>query len=320
MDIFEEIVLAGGKVVRECDLLIVGAGVAGLTAGLFGAKYGLNTIVVDKLMPGSQIINVDSIQNFPGFPDGISGAELGPIIQQQAMSAGADFVYDEIEGIVQFPDYKMATGGSAQYKTKSVIISVGSALKMLGVPGENFFEGKGVSHCASCDGPLFMKEDVAVIGAGDSGMEEALTLTEYVSKVYLVCRAEDLTGHRALQTEVRKNSQIEILVNTEVTEIYGNESVSGLRTRNTKTNMENDFAVSGVFVYVGLNPNTDNYRGLLKIDKTGHINVNLSLMTSIPGIFAAGDAREGSSSQLISAAGDGATAAISAFKFITNKY
>tara|TARA_B100001559_G_C16491036_1_gene618443 strand:+ start:928 stop:1848 length:921 start_codon:yes stop_codon:yes gene_type:complete len=304
--------------VRECDLLVVGAGVAGLTAGLFGAKYGLNTIVADKLMPGSQIINVENILNFPGFPDGISGAELGPIIQQQAMSAGAEFVYEEIEGVVQFPDHKMVKGDSEQYRTKAIIISAGSELKSLGIPGENEFDGRGVSHCASCDGPLYMKEEVAVIGAGDSGMEEALTLTEYTRKVYLVCKSENLTGHKALQDEVRKNSQIEILVNTEVVSIYGKDSVEGLITKNIKTNLQNDFPLSGVFVYVGLNPNSDTYRGLLKMDKSGHICVNLQLMTSIQGIFAAGDIREHSSSQLISAAGDGATAAISAFNFITS--
>ncbi|MAX10795.1 MAG: thioredoxin-disulfide reductase [Chloroflexi bacterium] len=303
---------------RECDLLVVGAGVAGLTAGLFGAKYGLNTIVADKLMPGSQIINVENILNFPGFPDGISGAELGPIIQQQAMSAGAEFVYEEIEGVVQFPDHKMVKGDSEQYRTKAIIISAGSELKSLGIPGENEFDGRGVSHCASCDGPLYMKEEVAVIGAGDSGMEEALTLTEYTRKVYLVCKSENLTGHKALQDEVRKNSQIEILVNTEAVSIYGKDSVEGLITKNIKTNLQNDFPLSGVFVYVGLNPNSDTYRGLLKMDKSGHICVNLQLMTSIQGIFAAGDIREHSSSQLISAAGDGATAAISAFNFITS--
>ena len=302
--------------VRECDLLIVGAGVAGLTAGLFGARYGLNTIVADKLMPGAQIINVENIQNFPGFPEGISGAELGPIIQQQAMAAGAEFVYEEIEGVVQFPDHKMVKGDSEQYKAKAVIISAGSELRSLGVPGEETFEGKGVSHCASCDGPLYIKEEVAVIGTGDSGLEEALTLTEYVSKVYLVSKSEGLTGHKALQNEVRNNSQIEILVNTEVLNIYGEDSVKGIITKNTKTNLENDFPVSGVFIYVGLNPNSDTYRGLLKMDNTGHINVNLQLMTSVPGIFAAGDIRENSSSQLISSAGDGATAAIAAFNFI----
>mgnify|MGYP002815180905 CR=1 FL=1 len=302
--------------VRECDLLVIGAGVAGLTAGLFGARYGLNTIVTDKLMPGAQIINVESIQNFPGFPEGISGAELGPIIQQQAMGAGAKFAYEEIVGIVQFPDHKIVTGVSEQYKTKAVIISSGSTLRSLGVPGEELFEGKGVSHCASCDGPLFMKEEVAVIGSGDSGLEEALTLTEYVSKVYLMCRSEDLTGHRALQDAVRKNSQIEILVNTEIVNIYGEESVNGIITKNTKTNLQNDFPLSGVFIYVGLNPNSDAYRGLIRMDKSGHINVDLDLMTSVPGVFAAGDIRECSSSQLISAAGDGATAAIGAFNFI----
>ena len=273
---------------RECDLLVVGAGVAGLTAGLFGAKYGLNTIVADKLMPGSQIINVENILNFPGFPDGISGAELGPIIQQQAMSAGAEFVYEEIEGVVQFPDHKMVKGDSEQYRTKAIIISAGSELKSLGIPGENEFDGRGVSHCASCDGPLYMKEEVAVIGAGDSGMEEALTLTEYTRKVYLVCKSENLTGHKALQDEVRKNSQIEILVNTEAVSIYGKDSVEGLITKNIKTNLQNDFPLSGVFVYVGLNPNSDTYRGLLKMDKSGHICVNLQLMTSIQGILQLG--------------------------------
>ena len=287
-------------------------------------RFGLScvdtgyTIVADKLMPGSQIINVENILNFPGFPDGISGAELGPIIQQQAMSAGAEFVYEEIEGVVQFPDHKMVKGDSEQYRTKAIIISAGSELKSLGIPGENEFDGRGVSHCASCDGPLYMKEEVAVIGAGDSGMEEALTLTEYTRKVYLVCKSENLTGHKALQDEVRKNSQIEILVNTEVVSIYGKDSVEGLITKNIKTNLQNDFPLSGVFVYVGLNPNSDTYRGLLKMDKSGHICVNLQLMTSIQGIFAAGDIREHSSSQLISAAGDGATAAISAFNFITS--
>lgn len=302
---------------KECDLLIIGGGIAGLTAGLFGARYGMHTIVVEKLMTGSQIINVESIENYPGFPEGISGAELSPIIQQQAMFVGAEFVFDEIENLVQSNGFKMATGTMDRYKAKTVIIATGSNLKKLNISGEEKYLGRGVSHCASCDGPLYMKQEVAVIGTGDSGLEEALTLTEYTSKIYLICKGEKLTGQKHLQDKLRKHPSVEVLFNTEVTAILGEEAMTGFKTKNTKTNFENEFSAKGIFIYVGLSPQSGIFQGFLKMDKTGHINVDLSLQTSVAGVYAAGDVREQSSSQLIASSGDGATAAISAFRYVS---
>ena len=301
------------------DVLIVGAGVAGMTAGMYAARYGLRTGIVERLMGGASIINIEKIENFPGFPEGISGAELGPAVQEQAMNAGANFIMGETAKVAKDGDYRVVYSDAGQLRAKAVIIAAGSTLRQLGIPGEEEFFGRGVSQCATCDGPLYMNQVVAVVGGGDSAADEAVTLTEYAERVLLIHRRDQLRAHQALTDRIGGNRKIEVVWNTVIEEVVGSDTVSGLRLRNVVTNMENAIELSGLFVYVGLEPNSGLVDGLLKTDNAGHIPVNVSMETNVPGVYAVGDLRQNSNSQLVSAAGDGATAAVAAFKYISTK-
>ena len=299
------------------DVLIVGGGVAGMTAGMYAANYGLRTVIVERMMGGASIINIEKIDNFPGFPEGISGAELGPAVQEQAMNAGADFIMGETSKIAKDGDYRVVSSDAGELRAKTVIIAVGSTLRRLGIPGEEEFFGRGVSQCATCDGPLYMNQIVAVVGGGDSAADEALTLTEYAERVLLVHRRDYFKAQKSLVDRVSDNRKIEVVWNTVIEEVLGPDTVSGIRMRNTVTNLENVMELSGLFVYVGLEPNSSLVDGLLKADNAGHIPTGVSMETEVPGVYAIGDLRQNSSSQLVSAAGDGATAAIAAYKYIS---
>ena len=290
-----------------------------MTAAMYAGNHGLRTGIVERMMGGASIINIEKIDNFPGFPEGISGAELGPAVQEQAMNAGADFIMGETTNVTTDGDYRVVTTDSGSIRTKSVIIAAGSTLKQLGIPGEEEYFGRGVSQCATCDGPLYMNQVVAVVGGGDSAADEALTLTEYCERVLLVHRRDELRAQKSLVDRVTENTKIEIVWNTVIEEILGSDTVSGLRLRNVVTNLENVVELSGLFVYIGLEPNAGLVDGLLKTDNAGHIPTNISMETSVPGVYAVGDLRQNSSSQLVSAAGDGATAAIAAFKYVAGK-
>ena len=304
---------------NDYDVLIIGGGLAGLTAGMCSARYGLRTGLIEQMMGGAQIINQDKIENFPGFPQGISGAELGPSVQEQAMDAGAEFIMAEATGITRNGDYKVVSCDGGFYRAKAAIVATGSSRRRLGVPGEEQFDGRGVSHCATCDGPFYMRQTVGVVGGGDSGADEALTLAEYADRIFLFHRQDQLGAQKVLQDRLLRHPKIEVLWNTEVQAILGEESVSGVRGHNVVTNLDTMVDLSGLFVYVGLEPNSDIVKGLVNQDNSGHIQVGLSMETSVPGIYAAGDIRQNSASQLVSSAGDGATAAISAFKYIRGK-
>ena len=301
------------------DVLIVGGGVAGMTAGMYAANYGLRTGIVERMMGGASIINIEKIDNFPGFPEGISGAELGPAVQEQAMNAGADFIMGDTTKITKDGDYRVVSSDAGELRAKTVIIAAGSTLRQLGIPGEEEYFGRGVSQCATCDGPLYMNQVVAVAGGGDSAADEALTLTEYCERVLLIHRTDQLSAQQSLIDRVGENHKIEVVWNTVVEEVLGADTISGLRLRNVVTNMENAMELSGLFVYIGLEPNTSLVDGLLKTDNAGHIPANISMETEVPGVYAIGDLRQNSSSQLVSAAGDGATAAVAAFKYISSE-
>ena len=305
--------------VDNYDVLIVGSGLAGMTAGMYAARYGLRTGIVERMMGGASIINIEKIENFPGFPEGISGAELAPAVQEQAMNAGADFIMGETAKIFRDGDYRVVSSDAGEHRAKAVIIAAGSTLRQLGIPGEEEFFGRGVSQCATCDGPLYMNQVVAVVGGGDSAADEALTLSEYAEHVLLIHRRNQFRAQKALTDRVGANRKIEVIWNTVIEEVLGSGTVSGLRMRNIVTNLENVIDLSGLFVYVGFEPNSGIVDGLLKTDNAGHIPVNVSMETQVPGVYAVGDLRQNSSSQLVSAAGDGATAAVAAFKYISTK-
>ncbi|MCI0824006.1 MAG: FAD-dependent oxidoreductase [Chloroflexi bacterium] len=304
---------------NDYDVLIIGGGLAGMTAAMYAAQYGLRTGLIERMMGGAQIINIEKIENFPGFPQGVSGAELAPAVQEQAMNAGAEFIMAEVSGIARAGEHKTVASDAGEYRAKAVIVAAGSTLRKLGIPGEEELFGRGVSQCATCDGPLFMNEVVGVAGGGDSALDEALTLTDYAEKVMVFHRRDQLRAYKAIQDRVHNHRKIEMVWNTLVEEVLGEDTVSAVRVRNVVTNIENVVGLSGLFVFVGLEPNSSVVDGLVKVDNAGHIPVNISMQTEVAGLYAVGDIRQNSVSQLASAAGDGATAAISAFRYIRSK-
>ena len=304
---------------NDYDVLVIGAGLAGMTAAMYASRYGMRTGLMERMMGGAHIINIESIENFPGFPQGVSGAELGPAVQEQAMDAGAEFIMGEVESISRDGDFKLVETDSGGYRAKAVIVAAGSSLKQLGIPGEEEMFGRGVSHCATCDGPLYMEQVVGVVGGGDSAVDEALTLTEYADRVLLFHRRDQLRAHQAIQDRLLNNRKIEVVWNTVVEEVLGEDTVTAVRTRDVATKAENVVSLTGLFVYVGLEPNSSLVSNLVEVDNAGHIPVNISMETPVAGLYAVGDIRQNSVSQLASAVGDGATAAISAFNFIRTK-
>ena len=301
------------------DLLIVGGGLAGMTAGMYAARYGLSTGLIERMMGGAQIINVERIENFPGFPEGIAGAELAPALQEQAMNAGVEFIMDEATQVTRDGDFKQVVGDGGSYRARAVIIATGSRLRSAGIPGEERLRDRGVSHCATCDGPMSMGQTVGVVGGGDSAADEALTLTEYADRVLLFHRRDELRAQQTLRERLLEHPKIDIHWNTQVTEVLGEDSVTGVRLRDSASGRDSEVALNSLFIYVGLEPNSELVRGLVKSDNAGHIPVNLSMETEEPGLYAVGDVRQHSVAQLVASAGDGATAAIAAFKYLRGK-
>jgi thioredoxin reductase (NADPH) len=295
----------------EYDLVIVGGGLAGLTAGLYASRSGLRTCLVEQMAAGGQVLNVEKIENYPGFPEGIAGFDLGPIVQEQAEAAGAEFTMDTAIGLEVNGDRRIVRCEGAELVGKSVILAAGSSFRTLGIPGEAEFLGKGVSHCASCDAPFFVGKPVAVIGGGDSALDEAAVLAAQVGQVTIVHRGPSFSAQQVAIDRIAELQNIETLLATEVREIAGEQTVSRLRL-SSGTNLD----VSGVFIFVGLEPNTTFLQGVVDLDSAGHIVVDQHLQTSVPGVFAAGDLRQGSARQLVSAAGDGASAAVFAAQYL----
>jgi thioredoxin reductase (NADPH) len=299
----------------DYDLVIVGGGLAGLTAAMYGARFGLRTCLVEHMAAGGQILNVEKIENFPGFPEGIAGFDLGPIVQEQAETAGAEFVMDTVTGLELDGERRVVRCEGTELGATSVIVAAGSAFRTLGIPGEAEFVGKGVSNCASCDAPFFVGKEVCVVGGGDSALDEAAVLAgSNVGHVTLVHRGPAFTAQRVAVDRLTQFSNIETLFNTEVEQIVGTDTVSSVRLRTDGATREQP--LSGVFIFVGLEPHTAFLQGTVDLDPSGHVTVDAHLQTSVPGVFAAGDIRQSSSRQLVAAAGDGATAAVNAARFL----
>lgn len=301
------------------DVIIIGGGPAGLSAGLYAARARLSTLLIEKGIFGGQIANAERVDNYPGFPDGISGYELGELMHRQAKKYGVETVAAEVIGIELVERGKVIRTTEGEFLAKAVILAGGAEPNRLGVPGEEKFVGKGVSYCATCDGPFFREQMVAVVGGGDSAVEEGILLTRFASKVILIHRRNQLRASKLLQERAFANKKMEFLWDTVVEEILGDDKVKGLRVRNVKTGQGKNLEVSAVFIYVGLHPSTDYLSGLLSLYGEGHIPTNEEMETEIPGIFAAGDIRKNSSRQVITAAGDGATAALSAERYLSEQ-
>lgn len=301
------------------ELVIIGGGAAGLTAAIFASRMGLDTLLIEKLMPGGQVINAEQIEDYPGIPEIISGAELVGHMQMQAMSSGTEIVLEEVISVQKPSNLVNLDTTEKSYSANALIIAGGSTLRKLDVPGEDKLLGHGVSYCATCDGAFFLDQDVCVVGGGDSALEEAITLTEYASKVTILCKNQSLHGQKILQDRVILNDKIDICYNVNIEEIQGKNEVETLLVKDNLSGETGEKKASGVFIFVGLNPNTAYLGDLLKIDAGGHIKTDSSMKTDLPGILAAGDIRSNSASQLITAAGDGATAATSAHHYIQSR-
>jgi thioredoxin reductase (NADPH) len=300
------------------QLIIIGGGPAGLTAGLYAARARLQTLLLDRIMPGGQIVNAELVENYPGFPDGVSGAELASLMEQQAKKYGLEIAMAEVEGVELGGGEKIIRTGEGQYKAKSLIIAGGSEHGKLGVSGEEELRGKGVSYCATCDGAFFRDQIVAVIGGGNVALNDALFLTRFATKVIVIHRRDELRATRILQERAFAQPKIEFLWDTIVKSIEGDTRVKALKLHNVKTEAESSLEVNGVFVAVGYRPNTGYLEGVLTLSQEKTIVVDDSMATSVPGVFAAGDIRAGSPRQVSCAVGDGAIAAISAEKYLSS--
>ncbi len=302
---------------KEYEIVIIGGGPAGLSAGLYTSRARLSTLLIERGLVGGLITETELVENYPGFPEGISGLELGELMHQQATKYGLETLLAEVTGLELQQGQKIIKTTEGNFTAKAVIIASGSERLKLGVPGEKEFTGKGVSYCATCDAAFFRELPVAIAGGGDVGITEALHLAKFASKVTVIELLPKLGASRILQERAAAEPKIEFRLNTRVEEIEGEEVVKRLKLRQVITGEKATLDVAAIFVSIGIKPNTDYLKGILSLDATGTIITNDKLETNIPGIFAAGDIRHNSVRQAIAAAGDGATAAIYAEKFIT---
>jgi thioredoxin reductase (NADPH) len=298
------------------DVVIVGGGVAGLTAGLTSARAGRTTHVLTGAGLGGQLISIERIDGYPGFPDGVPGYDLCPIIQEQAAAAGATFATGDATGLHADGARWRVTTGDGDVHAVAVVIATGTTSKTLGIPGEEQLRGKGVSHCASCDAPLLRNRIVAVVGGGDSALQEALTLAQHASRVIILHRGTAFSAQAAYVRQVEQNPKIEVRFGTLVEEAIGNGGLKSVRTRAVGDGTTGELEVSGLFVYVGLAPATAWLNGVLALDDSGRIPVDAGMRTALPGVFAAGTVRAGTAGRAASAAGDGAVAALSADQYL----
>ncbi|HDD35788.1 MAG TPA: thioredoxin-disulfide reductase [Candidatus Desulfofervidus auxilii] len=300
------------------EVIVIGAGPAGLTAGIYLARARLKAVILEKLAPGGQVIITTKVENYPGFPEGINGPDLMFLFEKQVRNLGIEikqaFTVNEIklEG-----EKKLIIGEDETLETKAVIIATGARFKKLGVPGEERLIGRGVSYCATCDAPFFQGLDVAVVGGGNTAIVEALHLTKFAKRVYLIHRRDALRAAKALQEEAFKNEKMTFVWNTVVREIKGEEKVEGLILENVKTGEKEELKVNGCFVFIGLVPNSELVKDLVKLDERGYIVTDVYCQSSIAGIFAAGDVRSSPLKQIATAVGDGAIAAVGAEKYLS---
>lgn len=302
---------------REYKVVIIGGGPAGLTAGLYTSRARLNSLLIEKGVVGGQIVDAEQVDNYPGFPEGISGFELGQLMHRQATKYGLKTVIAEVTGVEPQEKQIVIKTTEGNFIAKAVIIASGSERRKLGIPGEEEFIGKGVSYCATCDAPFFKEKPVAVVGGGNAAITEALHLTKFASRVTVIHRRNQLRASGIIQEKAFSKPKIEFLWDTVAEEIEGENSVRRIKLRQVKTGEKSSLEIAGVFISIGLKPGTDYLKGVLPLDDGGYVITNDKMETEIPGIFAAGDIRRNSARQAVTAAGDGATAAFYAEKFIT---
>ena len=301
------------------DIAIIGGGPAGLTAGLYGARAGLKTLILEKLSPGGQVVTTDIIENYPGFVEPIGGYELAEKMITQATKCGAEIRSVEVTSIGAHPEkeQKVISLGDESISALSVVIATGAHHKRLGVPGEDRFWGRGISCCATCDGMFYRDKHVAVVGGGDAAIKEAIFLTRFVSKITLIHRRDRLRAAKILQDRILAlGDKVEFAWKSVVKEILGDNQVQAVRLSSVDAGEERVLECDGVFLFVGFSPNTDFLRGFMELDERGYIITDDNMATSVPGVFACGDARKKLFRQIITACGEGATAAYSAEMYV----
>ncbi len=302
----------------DYDLVIIGGGPAGLTAGLYAARARLKVILVEKITPGGQILVTDWIENYPGFPEGLTGIDLVQKMTDQVNKFDIEIESAEVQGLDLSEQVKIIKLSDREISTHTVIIATGASPSKLGVPGEDSLYGKGLSSCATCDGPFFRDKVVAAVGGGDTAVQESIFLTKFASKVYLIHRRDELRATKIIQERAFENDKIEILWDTVVTGFEGLFNVEKVTIKNVKTGATKNLTVDGCFVWVGISPNTGFIKDSVKLDESGFIIANSRMETSVPGVFVAGDVRNTPLRQVATAVGDGATAAVSADHYIEN--
>ncbi|MFD2761251.1 thioredoxin-disulfide reductase [Lentibacillus juripiscarius] len=301
---------------RMYDVIIVGAGPAGMTAAVYASRANLDTLMIERGIPGGQVANTEDVENYPGY-DHILGPDLSNKMFEHAKKFGAEYAYGDIKEIEDHGEYKTIIAGKKQYHTRALIITTGAQYKKLGIPGEEELGGRGVSYCAVCDGAFFKGKDLIVVGGGDSAVEEGMYLTRFANKVTIVHRRDELRAQKILQDRAFDNDKIEFIWNTEAKEINGpSGKVESVTLYNNQTGEEYDHAIDGVFIYIGMLPLNEPFLSLGITNEEGYIPTNENMETSIPGIFAAGDIREKSLRQIVTATGDGSIAAETAQKYL----
>jgi thioredoxin reductase (NADPH) len=301
---------------RLYDIIIIGSGPAGYTAAIYAARANLSVLMLQGYQVGGQLMLTSDVENYPGFEEGILGPPMMEKFEAQARRFGTEVIPEDVISIDFNKRPFKVTTDSGEYQARAIIISTGASAKWLGLPSEQRLQGRGVSACATCDGFFFKKKDVAVIGGGDTAMEEATFLTRYANHVTVIHRRDKFRASKIMQDRAFKNPKISVIWDTEITEVLGENEVTGLRLHNVKTGEESTLPVQGFFLAIGHQPNTDLFKGILDMDKVGYIVPVEHTMTNIPGVFAAGDVTDHRYRQAVTAAGDGCRAAIDAERWL----
>jgi len=297
------------------DVIVAGAGPAGMTAAVYTSRANMSTLLLERGAPGGQMANTEEIENYPGFTS-ILGPELANKMFEHAQQFGAEYAYGDIREIRDEEPYKRVITGDKEYLAKAVIVATGAEHRMLGVPGEKEFSGRGVSYCAVCDGAFFRGKELVVVGGGDSAVEEAVFLTRFASKVTIVHRRDQFRAQKILQKRAFENEKISVIWDTQVREIRGDGKVQSVLLENVKTGEQREFATDGIFIYVGMNPLSQPVRNLGITNEAGYIVTDEKMQTKVKGVFAAGDVREKMLRQVVTATGDGSIAAQSAQHYV----
>lgn len=300
------------------DVAIIGAGPAGMTAAVYTSRANLSTIMIERGIPGGQMANTEDVENYPGY-ESITGPELSNKMFEHAKKFGAEYAYGDIKDVQDGKEYKTIIAGSKEYKARAIIIATGAEYKKLGVPGEAELGGRGVSYCAVCDGAFFKERELVVVGGGDSAVEEGVYLTRFASKVTIVHRRDELRAQKILQERAFANDKVDFIWNHTVKQINGEDGkVSSVTLVSTVDGSEKEFKTDGVFVYIGMDPLSKPFEHLGITNENGYIVTDAEMKTKVPGIFAAGDIREKTLRQIVTATGDGSIAAQSAQHYIEN--